>query len=186
MAITDKIIKGMIIDYKGEPHLIVEREFYKPGKGNAFNRTKLKSLISGKVVPNTFKSGEKVEEVEVNKKNITFLYNDDEKGYFMDPVSFEQMEISMDLIPGSTDYLHSEAKYVVSIYEERPISIQLPPTISLIVTETSGGVRGNTATNATKEAILETGAQVQVPLFIKEGDKVIINTESNSYLSKEN
>lgn len=184
MTLTDRIVRGMIIKINEEPHLIMEREFYKPGKGNAFNRTKLKNLINGKIFTQTYKSGEKVDEVDVESKSMQYLYSDGTEVFFMDPVSFDQMSIQLEQIPGGTDYLHTEGKYIMMFYEGKAISVQPPIKISLRVTETSGAVKGNTAGNATKEAILETGAKVQVPLFIKEGDMVVINTENGTYDSK--
>ncbi len=186
MADTTEIRKGMIIRFNNEPHIVIEKEFYSPGKGGAFNRCKLKNIRTGKFVNQVFKSGEKVEELDVQTRNMQFLYADDSSGYFMSPETFEQITVSLDLIPGGTDWLHADAKYVMTIFEDEVIYVQLPAKISLIVTETSDAVRGDTATNASKEAILETGVKVQVPLFIKQGDKIIINTDTGTYFSKDN
>ncbi len=176
----------MIIMFNGEPHILVEKEFYSPGKGGAFNRCKLKNIKTGKFVNHVFRSEEKVNELDVETRNMQYLYADDNFAYFMNPDTFEQINLSLDLIPGKTDYLHESGKYIMSFYEDEVIFVQLPAKISLIVTETSDAVKGNTATNAYKEATLETGLKVQVPLFIKQGDKIIINTDTGSYFSKEN
>lgn len=186
MAMTNEVKKGMFILYNSQPFIILEREFYKPGKGGAYNKLRLRNVESGNILNVTLKSNEKVDEVDVSTKTMQFLYNDEEKAYFMDPVTFEQDEVSLEMIPGKTDYLHVDGKYVISYYEERAITLQVPLKMTLTVTETpDGGDRGNTATGATKEATLETGVKIQVPLFIKTGEKVIINTETNSYYSKE-
>jgi len=184
MAMTDKLVRGMIIKYHGEPHLVIEREFYKPGKGASFNKTKLKNLLNGKVLSQTFKSNEKVEELDVMTKSMIYIYSDDYNAYFMDPDTFDQIPIPLEIIPGKKNYLLEEQKYIVSFYEDKVISIQPPIKMTLKVTHTTDGVRGNTAGNATKEAELETGIKIQVPLFIKENDKIVINTETGTYYSK--
>lgn len=184
MAATSEIKAGMYITLDGELYLIIEREFYKPGKGGAFNRVKLRNLKNGKVTSQTWKSDQKVEEVEVQSRSAQYLYVDGSDVHFMDSETFEQITLPLATVPGGTDYLHTDAKYIASYYQDKVISIQVPVKMTLTVTETSGAVRGNTAGNATKEAILETGAKVQVPLFISTGDKIIINTELNSYATK--
>jgi len=186
MADTKDLYRGMIIRFNNEPHILVEKEFYSPGKGGAFNKCRLKNIKTGKFFYHVFRSEEKVEELEVQTRNLQFMYIDDLSAYFMNPETFEQMGISLDIIPGKTDYLHTEAKYTMSIFEDEVIDVQLPPKISLIVTETSDAIKGNTTTNASKDAILETGVKVLVPLFIKQGDKIIINTDTGTYFSKEN
>lgn len=186
MALTDRIVRGMIIKIDGDPHIIMEREFYKPGKGNAFNRTKLKNLKNGKIFTNTYKSGEKVEEIEVETKNMIYMYNDGTDAYFMDPNTYDQVGISLELIPGGTDYLVEEVRYVVVSYEGDYLSVRPPVKVAMEVVETTDAVRGNTSGNAYKEAITNTGARIEVPLFIKVGDKISVNTESNTYDSKEN
>lgn len=187
MAFTRDIEKGLIIMYNGEPTLIMEREFYKPGKGNALHKCKLKGLKSGKILNHTYRSGEEVETVEVETKTVVYSYADGSNGVFMDPKTFEMVEIPIDMIPGGTDYLLAEAKYILMTFQEKPLSIQLPPKLSLTVTDTAdGGDKGDTTGNPTKEAKLETGITVQVPLFVKKGEKIIINTETGLYFSRDN
>ena len=186
MAFTSELTRGMIISYNNEPHLLIEKEFYSPGKGGAFTRTKLKNIKTGKIVNQVFKSNEKVDELEVDTKTMQYLYADEKDAYFMDPVSFDQISVPLDMIDRGTDFLHAEGKYILIIFEGVAISVQLPGKIALIVNETSDAVKGNTSGNATKEAILETGAKVYVPLFIKQGEKVLINTETGLYDSKQN
>lgn len=186
MAFTNELTRGMIILYNNEPHILIEKVFYSPGKGAAFTRTKLKNIKSGKIVNQVFKSNEKVDQLDIDTKTMQYLYADEHDAYFMDPVSFEQLNVPLDMIDRGTDFLHTEAKYIIIIYEGQAISVQLPSKITLLVIETADALRGNTSGNATKEAIMETGAKVQVPLFIKQEEKVIINTETGLYVSKEN
>jgi elongation factor P len=186
MGLTNTITRGMVIMFNNEPYIVIEKEFYAPAKGASFHRTKLKNIKNGKVIPHTVKSVEKVEELDVETKTMQYLYNDEKDAYFMDPVSFDQISVPLDQIPNETDYLHADGKYILLIYEGKAISVQLPLKMTLEVTETGEGIRGNTATNATKDAILETGLKVQVPLFIKNHDRISINTETGTYYSKEN
>ncbi|CAG1021114.1 Elongation factor P [Patescibacteria group bacterium] len=186
MAATSELYRGMIIKHNNEPCILIEKEFYSPGKGSAFNRCKLKSIKTGKIVNVVFKSGEKVDELEVSTRNMQYLYADDNYAYFMNPDTFDQVTVPLEDIPGKTDYLHSDAKYIMSFYEDEVIYVQLPAKISLVITEAPEAVKGDTATNALKEVTVETGLKVKVPLFIKTGDKIIINTESGEYYSKEN
>ena len=186
MAFTSDLRRGMIIAYNNEPHILIEKEFYSPGKGGSFTRTKLKNVKTGKIVNNVFKSGDKVDELDIETKTMQFLYADEKDAYFMDPESFDQLSVEIAMIDHGLGFLHTEGKYIVITYEGNAISVQLPGKIALLVTETSDATKGNTSGNATKEAILETGFKAFVPLFIKQGDKVIINTETGSYFSKEN
>lgn len=184
MAQTRNITQGMIIRHNNEPHLILKKEFYAPGRGYGITKTKIKSLISGKVVTQTFRSNEKVEEVDVTSRTMQFIYVDGDDAIFMDPKTFEQISITLENVPDGQDYLHTESKYVTMFYEGNPISVQLPKKIKLKVEGTTDAVKGNTSGGATKEAVLETGAKIQVPLFIKEGESVMVNTESGAYVEK--
>ena len=186
MAFTSEITRGMIISFNNAPHVVIEKEFYSPGKGGSFTRTKLKNIKTGKIENHVFKSGDKLDQLDIETKTMQYLYVDEKDAYFMDPESFDQLTIPLEMIDGGTDWLHTEAKYIVIIFEGLAISVQLPSKITLVVNETSDAVKGNTSGNATKEAILETGAKVYVPLFIKQTDKVVINTETRLYVSKEN
>jgi len=185
MALTTTITKGMVVMFNNEPHIILDKVFYAPAKGASFHHVKFKNIKTGKIITNKVKSVEKVEEIEVDTKTMQFLYSDDKDAYFMDPTTFDQIAVPLEQIPDKTNFLHTEGKYILLIYEGRAISVQIPLKITLIVTETGSGVRGNTATNATKEAIMETGVKIQVPLFVKIGDKISINTETGTYYSKE-
>jgi elongation factor P len=184
MAMTENLFQGQTIKYNNEIWVIISKEFAAMGKGSSFNRCKLKNLLTGKVIPITFKDGDKVEEIDVEKQTVQFLYDDGKMGFFMNPDTFEQIEFPLDDIAGRADFLHTEARYIASKYQGMIISIQLPIKIVLAVTETSAGVKGNTVNNTYKDAIMETGAKIQVPLFIQIGDKISINTEEVSYVSK--
>jgi len=184
MAGTFELRRGMIIEFNGEPHIIVEKEFRSSGKGSSLNRCRLKSIRSGKFFDQVFKAGEKVEELEVDTRTMQYVYIDGTEAYFMDPETFDQISLSVDNIPGGTDFLHTESKYIMTFYEGKVIYVQLPQKMTLQVTDTYDVVKGDTATNASKEATLETGVKVQVPLFIKKGDVIIINTETGTYFSK--
>lgn len=181
---TTNIYQGQTVMYEGELWVIIERQFAAMGKGSSFNRTKLRNILTGKVIPVTFKDGDTVDEVTVDRFNVQFLYADGAKAYFMNPQSYDQFEFEIEAIPGGTDFLHADAVYQASSYEGKVISVTPPAKLTLVVTETAGGVKGDTVSNAYKEAVLETGAKVQVPLFVKTGDKVIVNTETRSYVSK--
>ncbi|GAB4285229.1 MAG: elongation factor P [Candidatus Dojkabacteria bacterium] len=186
MATTTEIRKGMVIMYNNEPTLILEREFYKPGKGGSFNRTKLKGLVSGKIITNTFRSGEAVEEVEVSTRNVQYSYADSEFAYFMDSETYEMVQIDLEAIEGKTDYLIADGKYQAMFFEDKPISLILPPKVVLTIAETAdGGDRGNTTGNPMKEATMETGLVVRVPLFVNKGDRIVVSTETGEYVGKE-
>ena len=186
MSLTSNINKGMYILFRGEPHIVLERLMTSQGRVSAFKKTKLKSLVSGKVLDQTFKSTDKVEEIDVETKTMQFIYVDGDDAYFMNPSTFEQIPVSLELIDGKTSYLHTEAKYVMMFYDNLPLAVNLPPSITLEVTKTTGAVKGNTATGATKNATVETGYLLQVPLFINEGDRISINTTTGQYTEKAN
>lgn len=182
--IANEIKKGKVILYNNEPTLVLSHEFSKTGRAGSVNRTKLKGLKTGAIVGYTFAGNEKAEEVEVINRNIQFLYDDGSTAYFMDPVSFDQYEVEIDNIPSGKDYLMAGISYQGLFYEDKVISIVLPKKIDLLVTEAAPGVKGDTAGNAQKEVVLETGAKVHTPLFIKVGDRILVNTEMGTYVSK--
>ena len=178
MANTSDIRNGLCIRYNHDIYKIVEFLHVKPGKGPAFVRTKLKSVTTGKVIDNTFSAGHKIEDVRVETHKFQFLYNEGDTFHFMNTVDYNQIElqkISLD----SPDLLKEGEVVTVLINSEdnSPLSVEMPASVILEVTHTEPGVKGNTATNATKPATVETGAKVNVPLFINEGDKIKIETE---------
>ncbi|MGC6421681.1 MAG: elongation factor P [Flavobacteriaceae bacterium] len=185
MASTSDIKKGLCIKYNSDIFKIVEFLHVKPGKGPAFVRTKLKSLTTGKVIDNTFSAGHKIEDIRVETRKYQFLYKEGESYHFMNTEDYEQISLEENILdnPG----LMKEGEIVtISINTEdgMPLSVDMPASVILEVTHTEPGVKGNTATNATKPATVETGARINVPLFINEGDKIKVDTEKGSYLER--
>ena len=184
MISTAEFKKGMYISFREEPYMIVEITFVSPGKGSAFYLTKLKSLFSGRIIEFTFKSGEKVEEVIVETHEANYSYFDGTNYVFIEPRTFEQYEVPVEIIGEDRVYLKENISYRIKFYEEKPVGVTLPKSISFKVTEAEDSVRGDTATSAMKNAVLDTGMKVLVPLFVKAGDEVTISTETGGYLSR--
>lgn len=185
MATTADIKKGLCIEFSNDIYKVIEFLHVKPGKGPAFVRTKLKSVTNGKVVDNTFSAGHKIEEVKVITRKFQYLYDDDNGFHFMNNEDFSQIYINKDMIENAQFMKASEeVTIILKEADETPLSAEIPPTVVLEVTEADPGVKGNTATNALKNAIVETGARVLVPLFIEPGEKIKINTEDGSYIER--
>ena len=185
MASTSDIRKGLCIKYSNDIYKIVEFLHVKPGKGPAFVRTKLKSVTTGKVIDNTFASGHKIEDIRVETNKYQFLYNDGEGYHFMNTEDYNQIIVNKNNID-SPNFLKESEMVTISINTEdgMPLSVDMPVSVILDVTHTEHGVKGNTATNATKPATLETGAKVNVPLFINEDDKIKVDTEKGQYIER--
>lgn len=181
---TSDFHKGIAIIFKGEPHIITECTFVNPGKGSAFTRTKLKNLKNSRVLEFTFKSGEKVEEAPIEIREMQYLYNDNKNYYFMNPKSFDQITLDKSTIGDFKKYIKEGEIYQLYIMEERAVALKPPLKIKLKVTEAEQGIKGNTVSGATKTVTLETGAKVNVPLFIKEGDIIAINPETGEYAER--
>ena len=182
MSSTSDIRNGLCIKYNHDIYKIIEFLHVKPGKGPAFVRTKLKSLTSGKVVDNTFSSGHKIDVVRVETNKFQFLYNDSTNYHFMNTDDYNQISIEEKLLDNPKLMKEGEVVTVITNSENNiPLSVEMPPSVVLEVVSTEPGVKGNTATNATKPATLETGAVVNVPLFINEGDKIKIDTIKGNY-----
>ena len=182
MASTSDIRKGLCIKYNNDIYKIIEFLHVKPGKGPAFVRTKLKSVSNGKVIDNTFSAGHKIEDIRVETNKFQFLYNEGDTYNFMNQEDYNQIAIEKNIL--DSPELMKEGEIVsISINTEdgMPLSVDMPLSVVLEVTHTEPGVKGNTATNATKPATVETGARVNVPLFINEGDKIKIETEKGTY-----
>ncbi len=182
MATTSDIRNGLCIRYNNDIYKIVDFLHVKPGKGPAFVRTKLKSVTSGKVIDNTFPSGRKIEDVRVETHKFQYLYNDGEAYHFMNQNDYTQIQLQKSAL--DTPELMKEGEVVTIIInseDNMPLSVEMPASVILEVTHTEPGVKGNTATNATKPATLETGATVNVPLFINEGDKIKVETTKGTY-----
>jgi elongation factor P len=185
MYSTSDFRRGLRIQFKGEPYLIVEFQHVKPGKGGGFVRTKLKNLVNGRVLEETFRSGEKVERPDLEEKNVQYLYFDVKDGYvFMDEDSYEQVHLTAEQVGDSRYYLLENMSLMLNVYQGRPIGLDLPTTVNLEVVKSDPGLKGDTATGATKPATLTTGLVIQVPLFINEGDVLKIDTRTGEYLER--
>jgi len=178
--------KGMFIKFKDEPHQIVESQHVNPGKGSAFVRTRLKSIKTGRVSEFTYKSGEAVEELLVETREMQYLYKEGEAYLFMDNQNYEQYAVPESLLGDFVKFLKPNDIYQIMIYEEQPIGVRLPKKIRLLVTEASDAARGDTVGGAMKMVIVETGATVAVPIFIKEGEIIAIDPESGTYVERAN
>ncbi len=181
---TNEFKSGLKLMIDGDPNVIVENEFVKPGKGQAFNRVKLRNLRSGRVVERTFKSGDSVEAADVVDMDMQFLYNDGEFWHFMEPSSYEQYAADENAVGEAAKWLKGQEDCIVTLWNGAPLSVTPPNFVILTIAETDPGVRGDTATGGTKPAKMETGAVVKVPLFINQGDVLKIDTRSGEYVSR--
>ena len=180
---TAEFKKGLKIVFDGQPYTIVEFQHVKPGKGGAFVRTKLKNMKLGKVIDNTFRSGEKVELVDFEDKHMQFLYRDD-RYHFMDTETYDQVSLSEDEVGDAREFLRENTEVDVLYIDGAPAGVELPNFVELTIAKTEPGVRGDTAQGGSKPATLETGAVVQVPLFLNEGDTIRIDTRTGEYLAR--
>ena len=182
MATTSDIKKGLCIKFNHDIYKIIEFLHVKPGKGPAFVRTKLKSVTSGKVLDNTFSAGHKIEDVRVETHKFQFLYAEGEDFYFMNTEDYNQITLPKSTLDAPDLLKEGEVvTLLINAEDGVPLSVEMPSHVILEVTHTEPGVKGNTATNATKPATVETGAKINVPLFINEGDKIKIDTEKGAY-----
>jgi len=181
---TNEFRSGLKIMIGGDPYSIVENEFVKPGKGQAFNRVKLRNLKTGRVVDKTFKSGETVEAADVMDVDMQYLYTDGEFWHFMEPTTFEQYAASEIVVGDAAKWMKDQDICVVTLWNGEPLSVMPPNFVELKITQTDPGVRGDTATGGSKPATLETGAVVKVPLFIEEGEVLKIDTRTGEYVSR--
>lgn len=182
MATTADIRNGLCIEFNGEPFQIVEFLHVKPGKGPAFVRTKLRNLNTGRILDNTFPSGQKLKDIRIENRTYQYLYNDGTAYHLMNMDSYEQITMPKEMI-NAPEFLKDGMELNVLFHadEDRPLSCELPATVVLEVTYSEPAVKGNTSTNATKSAMVETGAEVKVPLFIETGEKIVVNTADGSY-----
>jgi elongation factor P len=184
MYSTQDFRNGLKIEYEGDPYVIVEFQHVKPGKGGAFVRTKIKNLISGRVLDPTFKSGDKVGKPDMDEKEMQFLYREDAHLAFMDNASYEQIMIDAEVVGDQTNWLQENCNCDVLFWNGKAIGVQLPNFVVLKITECEPGVRGDTAQGATKPAKLESGGTVNVPLFINEGESIKIDTRNGQYVER--
>ena len=186
MATTNDLKNGMTLDIDGQLWTVVEFQHVKPGKGPAFVRTKLKQVLTGKVVDKTFNAGVKIEIAILEKREMNFLYKEGEDFVFMDNKTFDQMNISAATVGYSAQYMLENTEAIVAIHENNPLYIELPASVVLTITYTEPGLQGDRSSGGTKPATVETGIQIQVPLFIKQDEKVLVDTRDGSYLGRAN
>jgi elongation factor P len=184
MASTADIKNGVVLNIDGQLWSVVEFQHVKPGKGGAFVRTKLKNVLSGKVVDKTFNAGAKVETANVDKRSMTYLYKDGADFVFMDVQSYEQLEVAPEIVGNAKNFLLENQDVVVATNDGRVLFIEMPASVELVITFTEPGLAGDSATGRTKPATLETGHEIQVPLFINQGEKVKVDTRDSSYMGR--
>jgi elongation factor P len=178
--------KGLRIMVEGDPFQILDFQHVKPGKGNQFTRTKMRNLLTGKLLERTFKSGETFEVPNIETREMSFLYKEEANFIFMDKENYEQIQMNPNEVGDAANYIIENMMVVVMFYNERPVSVEVPRTVHLKVAFTEPGIKGDRVSGATKPARLETGHQVNVPLHITEGDLLKVDTESGEYLSRVN
>lgn len=183
-ASTNEIRVGMKVEVDKEPYSIVSNEFVKPGKGQAFNRIRMKNMVNGRVVEKTYKSGEKLDLADIEEAQMRFLYKDADGATFMDEKTFDQVTIGNDLITPIQTWLMEDLLYQVVFYKGNAIEVSPPTFMEMIITETSDGVRGDTSGRVLKAAVTETGAKIQIPIFVSQGEKVKVDTRTNEYVSR--
>jgi elongation factor P len=176
----------MVLNLDGQLWSVTEFQHVKPGKGGAFVRTTLKNVLSGKVVDKTFNAGTKVETATVDKRNMTYLYKDGTDFVFMDGDTFDQIPVPAETVGDGADYLLENTEAVVAVHEGVPLYVELPVTMELVVEHTDPGLQGDRSTGGTKPATLETGAQINVPLFVNTGDRLKVDTRDGRYLGRAN
>jgi elongation factor P len=181
---TSDIRKGLKIELEGEVYTVVEFLHVKPGKGGAFIRTKLKSLAKGSVVEKTFRSGEKLGRPDLEEKKMQFLYSSDDQYCFMDAETYEQTFLTEEQLGSSRDYLKENTTIAVLMHNNKPIAVELPTFVALAINKTEPGEKGDTVSGGTKAATLETGAVIQVPLFLNQGDVVKVDTRTGAYVER--
>lgn len=186
MIKAGSIDKGMFLLFKGDPYLVSDREFVNPGKGSAFVRLKLKNLRTGQVLAETMKTQDNAEEIAVEEKECQFLFADAENYHFMYVDTYEQFEVPVAGFEDQQYFMREGESFKVVMWESRPLDIKIPFKMVFTVTHAEDGIRGDTVTGATKTVTLETGLNVRVPIFIKQGEKIMINTETKEYVQRVN
>jgi elongation factor P len=184
MATTNDLKNGIVLKLDGQLWTVTDFQHVKPGKGGAFVRTTLKNVLSGKVVDKTFNAGLKVETATVDKRNMTYLYKDGADFVFMDGDTFDQIPVSAATVGDAANYLLENTEAMVAVHDGVPLFIELPVSMELVVAHTDPGLQGDRSTGGTKPATLETGAEIQVPLFITTGEKLKVDTRDGRYLGR--
>ncbi len=186
MASTSDLKNGVVLDMDNGLWQVLEFQHVKPGKGPAFVRTKLKNVVSGKIIDKTFNAGTKLETATVDRSDMQYLYNDGTDYIFMDVKTYDQIPVSPAVMGSSSDYLLENALVMVAQHEGQVLYVELPPSVVLAVSHTDPGLQGDRSTGGTKPATLETGAEIAVPLFLETGTKVKVDTRDGSYLGRVN
>ena len=186
MATTNDLKNGMCLDIEGTLWTVIEFQHVKPGKGPAFVRTKMRQVLTGKVVEKTFNAGVKIEIAILEKREMQFLYKESDDFVFMDNKTFDQMNISAATVGDAANYMLENTEAIVAIHENNPLYIELPASVELTVTYTEPGLQGDRSSGGTKPATVETGIQIQVPLFIKQDEKIMVDTRDGSYQGRAN
>ena len=186
MATTNDLKNGMTLDIDGQLWNVVEFQHVKPGKGPAFVRTKLKSVTTGKVVDKTFNAGVKVEVAQLEKRDMQYLYRDGSGFVFMDQKTFDQMTVPEEVVGEAVNYMLENCEAIVAVHEGNPLYVELPASVPLRITYTEPGLQGDRSSGGTKPATVETGINIQVPLFIKQDEIVLVDTRTGDYLGRAN
>ncbi len=186
MATSNDLKNGVVLNIDGQLWTVIDFQHVKPGKGGAFVRSKLKNVLTGKVVDKTFNAGVKVETASVDRRDMQYLYRDGDSWVFMDNISFEQFPVPDSIVGESSKYLLENQTVQVAIHEGNPIIVDLPASVEIMLTYTEPGLQGDRSSGGTKPATLETGAEIQVPLFIDSNTKVKVDTRDGSYLGRVN
>lgn len=181
---TNEFKAGLKVMLDGDPAAIVENEFVKPGKGQAFSRVKIRNLKTGRTIERTFKSGDTIEAADVQDVEMQYLYNDEQFWHFMNPESYEQMAADKAAVGDNAKWLKEQDVCIITLWNGVPLSVEPPNTVTLKIVETDPGVRGDTSGGGGKPAKLETGAVVRVPLFVQEGEIIKVNTRTGEYISR--
>lgn len=182
---TSEIRGGYKVEVEGQPYIIISNEFVKPGKGQSFNRIKMKHLLSGRTIEKTFKSGEKLDVADITEVEMRMLYKESEGAVFMDEKSFEQITIPLDNIGENAQWLLDDHLFSIIFYNGNPVSVQPPIFMEMLITDTAPGDRGNTASGRVmKPATLESGAAISVPIFVNNGEKIKVDTRTGEYVSR--
>jgi elongation factor P len=186
VATTNDLKNGMVLNIDGQLWTIVEFQHVKPGKGGAFVRTTLKNVLTGKVVDRTFNAGTRVETANVDKRGMSYLYREGTDFVFMDGDTYDQVHVPADTVGDAANFLLDNAEVVVAIHDGTPLYVELPTSVEVVISHTDPGVQGNRATGDTKPATIETGAEIQVPLFVSTGETVKVDTRDGRYLGRVN
>lgn len=185
MYSTTDFRKGLKIEIDGIPYEIIDFQHFKPGKGGAMVRTKLRNILNGRVVDNTFRSGEKVDRPNLESRDMQFLYHEGTNLVFMDMTTYEQIQMEEEITDGKSAFLKDGQECRVLLYNDRPLDIEIPASLVLEVVDTEPGAKGDTVSNVTKPATLETGVVIQVPIFVNKGDRVKVDTRTKDYIGRE-